>query len=359
VKKCLVCELWWIGDATLMTSVLQGLLADGWDITVLGKAQSRQLLEDDYPTVRWIEFDAPWTAFHGKYRLWRWPWRMLLRVLREVRHERFDAAISIRRDPRDHLFFWMAGVPRRIGFRAPYTWHFLNEAIPVLPATDHRVEDWWGVQQRLSSTATTLFPPRLGADPKQVERFRTLFAGDPRPRFALHCGARNAVRRWPESYLRDVIGQLRQEFDFQLILFPDTDGYGENLRDLATHTLSGLSLHELKAALSCATLLLSNDSGPGHMADALGVPVMTIFGPGNAYKMRPFNRRNLVVMRDICPYHPCSDYCRFPEPYCLTQLTPSIVGPEVRRYLAASALLPARAGALAQTGLNPNVTTTR
>lgn len=342
MRKCLVCELWWIGDATLMTSILQGLLADGWDITVLGKTQSRRLIEDNYPAVRWIEFDAPWTAFLGKYRLWRWPWKELLRVLRVVRHERFDAAISIRRDPRDHLLFWMAGVPRRIGFRSPYSWHFLNEAIPVLPATDHRVEDWWGVQQRLSPTATTLFPPRLAADPPEVERFRTLFARDNRPVLALHCGARNAVRRWPESSLRELIGQLRQEFDFQLVLFPDTDGYGDNLRDLATHTLTGLSLTELKAALSCARVLLGNDSGPGHLADALGVPVMAIFGPGNTHKMRPFNKQNLVVMRDICPYHPCSDYCRFPEPYCLTQLTPAIVGREVRRYLAESALLPAQ-----------------
>jgi len=175
VKKCLICELWWMGDATLMTPILQGLLADGWDVTVLGKTQSRRLLEDNYPAVHWIEFDAPWTVFHGKYRLWRWPWGQLLRVLRDVHRQHFDAAVSIRRDPRDHLLFWAAQVPRRIGFRAPYSWHFLNEVIPVLPLTDHRVEDWWGVQRRLSPTATTFFPPHLAADSGETERFRTIF----------------------------------------------------------------------------------------------------------------------------------------------------------------------------------------
>ena len=344
MKKCLICELWWIGDATLMTSVLQGLLADGWDITVLGKTQSRRLLEATYPQVHWIEFEAPWTAFRGKYQLWRWPWKDLFRVLYTVRRARFDAAVSIRRDPRDHLLFWMARVPRRIGFRALYGWHFLNEALPVLLATDHRVEDWWSIQQRLSPTATKSFPPRLVPDPREVESFRTLFRRDGRPVLALHCGARNAVRRWPEPHLRELIGQLREEFDFQLALFPDRDGYGSGLRDLAEQTLTGLNLDELKAALSCASVLLGNDSGPAHLADALGVPVMAIFGPGNIYKMRPFDRRNLVVMRDICPYHPCSDYCRFPEPYCLTQLTPAIVGRQVRAYLSESALLPARNG---------------
>jgi ADP-heptose:LPS heptosyltransferase len=338
-KKCLVCELWWMGDTAQMTSILQGLLADGWDITVLGKTQSRRLIEDNYPTVRWIEFDAPWTAFQGKYRLWRWPWKDLVRVLREIRREHFAAAISTRRDPRDHVIFWLAGVPRRIGFRAPYGGLFLNEPVVVLPATEHRVEDWWSMQQRLSPTATKRFPPHLAPAPSEQERFRALFAIDGRPVLALHCGARNLVRRWPESYFRELLGQLRREFDFQLALFPDSDGYGDGLRELAEHTFTGLNLGGLKAVLSCASVFLGNDSGPGHVADALGVRAVTIFGPGNVYKMRPFDPRNLVVIRDICPYHPCSDYCRFPEPYCLTQLSPATVGGEIRSYLLESELL--------------------
>ena len=343
MKKCLVIELWWIGDATLMTSILEGLLADNWEVTVLGKPQTRRLLQKAYPAVSWIEFDAPWTAFHGKYLVWRWPWKSIFRVLRQLRAGRFHATVSIRKDPRDHFFFWLANVPRRIGFSTPFSNLFLNDAIPVLPATHHRVEDWWEVQQRLSSTATTLYPPRLVAEPDAVARFRALFGGDHRPILALHCGARNAVRRWPESYFRKVVSELRREFDFQLVLFPDTDGYGTDLQDLAAHTLTGLDLAGLQAALSCATLLLANDSGPGHVADALGVPVITIFGPGDPNKMRPFGKQGHVVMRDICPYHPCSDYCRFSEPYCLTQLTPAIAGPEIRNYLLQTGSIPLRA----------------
>jgi heptosyltransferase-2 len=353
LKKCLLIELWWIGDATLMTPMLQGLLADGWDVTVLGKAQSRALLQDAYPTVHWIEFDAPWTVFHGKYRLWRWNWPDLLRVLGEIRRGKFDAAVSIRRDPRDHFLFWLARVPRRIGFRAPLGSRFLNDAIPTLPADHHRVEDWWEVQQRVSTTATQLFEPKLTADPARAQHYRDLFSRDKRPVLALHCGARNAVRRWPERYLRELVTQLRGEFDFQLALFPDTDNYGRGLAELAEHTLSGLSLDELKAALAISAVLIANDSGPGHLADALGVPVITIFGPGDPFKMRPFSKRNLIIMRDICPYHPCSDYCRFPEPYCLTQLPPATVAREVRTYLIETGLLPQRTAASSR--LNPAV----
>jgi ADP-heptose:LPS heptosyltransferase len=339
-KRCLVIELWWIGDATLMTSILQGLLDDGWNVTVLGKAQTRVLLETSYPEVKWIEFNAPWTAFHHKYQLWRWPWAHIVGVLRQMRQGRFDATVSIRKDPRDHFFFWLANVPRRIGFSTPFSNWFLTQAIPILPPNHHRVEDWWEVQECLSPTATRLHPPRLTADPEPLDHYRAIFARDGRAVLALHCGARNAVRRWPEAYFRELVTSLREQFDFQLALFPDTDGYGTGLADLAQNEFHGLSLAELKGALACASLLLGNDSGPGHLADALGVPVIAIFGPGDPHKMRPFGKRNLVVMRDICPYHPCSDYCRFPEPYCLTQLTPALIGPQIRSYLLETALLP-------------------
>jgi ADP-heptose:LPS heptosyltransferase len=347
MKKCLVIELWWIGDATLMTPILEGLQAADWEITVLGKLQSRLLLQDDYPRVRWIEFEAPWTAFRGKYKLWRWPWHDFLRVLREVRRGSFDASVSVRRDPRDQLLVWLAGIPRRVGIRAPLGFWFLNEPLPPPPADHHRVEDWWNAQQRICPEATTLLPPRLEADAATQEHFRTLFTGDPRPVVALHCGARNAVRRWPENHLRELILALQDEFDFQLALYPDTDGYGGGLADLASQVLTGLTLPELKASLRQARLLLANDSGPGHVAEALGVPVVTFFGPGDPRKMRPFSPRNLVVLRDICPYHPCSDYCHFPEPYCLTQLTPGAVLREVRQYLRLAQILPPRAGAAA------------
>lgn len=340
-KKCLVIEIWNLGDATMMTPLLRGLQAEGWDITVLGRASTQLLLEDDYPEVHWILFDAPWTAFHGKYRLWRWPWIKLLRLIWEIRRARFDTGISGRHDPRDHLLLWLAGIPRRVSLRSPYSLWFLTDSLS-LPDSHHRVEDWWEIQQHVSPAATALFPPRLGALAGLKERIGNRFAADPRPVLAVHCGARIVTRRWPERYLRELITALRAEFDFQLALYPDVDGYGQDLSDLAQQVFTGLTLRELKASLSHARLLIANDSGLGHVAAALGVPVVTIFGTGEPSKFRPYSSEGLVVMRDICPYRPCLDYCRFPEAYCLTQLSPDIVMGELRAYLHARQLLSVR-----------------
>jgi len=342
MKHCLIIELWGIGDATLMTPAIQGLLADDWKITILAKPPICALLQSSYPAIQGIEFDAPWTVFSGKYKLWRWPWLKIFRVLRRLRNERFNVAISIRKDPRDHLLMWLAAIPRRIGFSIAWNRWFLNEPVPVHNPDAHRVEDWWELQHRVSNSTTTCFPPRLVADPTLSKKFHLQFSNDPRPVLVLHCGARIAVRRWPETYYRELVIRLRQEFDFQLILIPDPDGYGSTLQDLADQTLLHLSVPELLAALSYASQLICNDSGPSHLADALEIPVIAFFGAARPEWFRPFRKQNLVIIRDTCPYHPCADYCHFPEAYCLTQLTPDIAWPEIRDYLHTKGRFPAK-----------------
>lgn len=342
MKSVLIIELWGIGDATLMTSVLQGLLAQDWEITLLAKPQTCALLKPNYPRIRTIEFDAPWTAFYGKYRLARWPWSGIFQVLRQLRQNRFDAAISVRSDPRDHLLMWLGGVKRRTGFLTRWSRLLLNDPIVARDPNAHRVEDWWKLQDRLTGHSGHHFPPRLVADASLVKQFRSRLGSDPRPVLMLHCGARIAVRRWPEAYYRQLIVALRKKFDFQLVLIPDPDGYGAALQDLADHAFPRLSLHELPALLGCAAQVLCNDSGPCHVVAALEIPVIVFFGPQRPELFRPFGEHHHVVIRDICPFRPCSDYCRFPEPYCLTKLTPDIACPEVESQLIALRRIPLR-----------------
>ena len=340
MKSVLVIELWGIGDATLMTSILQGLLAEGWQITVMAKPQTCALLTPLFPAIGTIPFDAPWTAFHGKYRFARWPWSAIFRVLAQSRKRRFDAAVSVRSDPRDHLMMWLAGVRRRVGFSTRWSRRLLNEPILARDPNAHRVEDWWIVQDRLTSAPQLHFPPRLVPDARLVEHFGLQLGQNFRPVIALHCGARIAVRRWPEDYYRRLILSLRQKFDFQLVLIPDPDGYGAGLGNLAEHTFARLDLPQLLALLSCASHVLCNDSGPCHLAAALSVPVVAFFGPQRPELFRPFGDHHLVVIRDICPFRPCSDYCQFSEPYCLTKLTPDIVYPEIENHLVSLQRIP-------------------
>jgi heptosyltransferase-2 len=149
----------------------------------------------------------------------------------------------------------------------------------------------------------------------------------------LHPGARIAVRRWPESYFRNIVERMRAQFDFHLALSPDPDGYGSGLAPLSDSLLPPLDVGELVDVLGRAELLICNDSGPGHIAASCGRPALVIFGPTDPDWFRPWGDRHHLVIRDICPWRPCFDYCKFTEPYCMTKLEPDRAWPEIREYL--------------------------
>jgi ADP-heptose:LPS heptosyltransferase len=145
----------------------------------------------------------------------------------------------------------------------------------------------------------------------------------------LHAGARIPVRRWPERNFAELIRRLRGRFDFHLLLIPDPDGYGRALASAADEVADNLSVEQLIAVIGEADLLISNDSAPAHIAAACGTPVIAIFGPTDPVRFKPWSEHQHVVIRDICPYRPCFDYCRFSEPFCLTKLRPDLVWPEI------------------------------
>lgn len=335
--KLLVLELWGIGDLTMATALLSRAV-EHFEVVVLGKPHASALLGPSFPQLRFVIFDAPWTVFEGKYRVWKWNWPELKRIVRSLRAERFTHAVSVRRDPRDHLLMWLIGASRRHGFPAKGSALFLTDAVDG-SGMQHRVDGWRAIGRSLGLQGAETADPRLAADAYGTGAARDARLSDDRPIVCLHTGSRIAVRRWPEEYFRDIIGRLRQQFEFHLVLIPDPDGYGAALADVADTFLPQIPLAQLVATVAGSDLVLCNDSAPSHIAAACRRPVISVFGPTEPAWFRPWGGDQKVVIRDICPYRPCFDYCRFPEPYCLTKLTPEIVWPEigdaVQRLLAA------------------------
>jgi ADP-heptose:LPS heptosyltransferase len=328
--KLLLIELWGLGDLVIATTFLHRAV-ERYDVTLLAKPHAAALLAHDFPQVRTVAWDAPWTAFRDKYRFSRWAWRQIVTLLLILRREHFAAAVSVRPDPRDHLLMWLVNVRARYGFPRSGSTLLLNRPIARSRLLQHRVEDWRQIGDALGLPAMESARPALKLPPQTGIG---VASRDSRPPVCFHLGARIGGRRWPTAYYRDIIGRLRSETDFHLTLIPDPDGYGADLADLADIYLPRLSLPELMAALGQTRLLICNDSAPAHIAASLGRPVVAFFGPTEPVTFRPWGAEHLVVVRDLCSYRPCFDYCRFPEPYCLTRLLPQDVWPEVREFVA-------------------------
>jgi heptosyltransferase-2 len=334
--KLLIIELWGIGDLVFATPLIAAAM-ECYDVTLLAKPHARALLSATFPQLKFIEWDAPWTVFTGKYRLWRWNWTELRRAVGALRAGKFDVAVAGRRaDPRDHFLMRLAGVPRRIGFAYRRTPGLLNE--PIDPGSDkrHVVEDWRALAGHLGLDCQRA--PQLAAANYPMPRL----ANATKPLLCLHTGARIPVRRWSEASFAKIVRRLRTQFEFELVLVPDPDGYGGSLAPLADQVIEKLPLENLVGLLSASALVFCNDSGPGHVAAACGRPVLAVFGPTEPIRFSPQGANSHVVIRDLCPFRPCMDYCRFPEPYCLTRLTPDEVWPEIEQF--ASRILPQKRG---------------
>ena len=333
-RKILILELWGVGDTTFSTTLLREACSSEDEVHLVGKGFVRPLLEPTFPNLRISAFNAPWTRFRCKYHLWRWNWLELFALIWRLRKEHYDVAVSARSDPRDHLLMCLIGARKRYGFPRRGSSVFLTQSVARSHRRkQHKVEDWRDIGSALGFPNMPQAVPYLHASLYRSARIDALLAGVEKPVFCLHAGSGNTVRRWPVAYLKELIGRLRREFDFHLILIPDLDGFGSQLAPLADGVANALTITELVNLLGRSHLLLCNDSGPGHIAVACGRPVIVFFGPGYLEWFRPWGDQHKVVVRDICPHRPCFDYCRFAEPFCMTKLLPEEVWPEVREHL--------------------------
>lgn len=333
MTKTLVLELWGVGDAVLMTSLLRSLEPTERRITVLAKPLVGRLLGPSYSQVNFVPYLAPWTAFRGKYRLSRWDWAELGRLLAFLRGERFDEALSARHDPRDHLLMALTGARVRCGFSRLGSCLLLNAPVEA-GALRHRVEDWQHLARRLAGSELPMRPPWIDANAHRWGVPEDLRDAE-LPILVIHFGAAQSVRRWPLRHWMELVDQLRRRYAFHLAAIPDPDGFGEDLRVSADSWHPSLSIEGLVAVLRSASLFLGNDSGPGHLASAMGVPTIALFGPQRPELFAPWGPHAAAVSRDLCANRPCKDRCRHVEPYCLTRLTPDEVISDVSAHLAA------------------------
>jgi ADP-heptose:LPS heptosyltransferase len=326
--KLLICELWGIGDLTLATTLIDKARGD-FEVHLLAKPHARELLEPTYRDVVFHFYNAPWTAHYRKYHLWNWRWNELLRVIGDLRNEKFDVAISVRKDPRDHFLMWISGARRRIGFPTKGSGVFLHERLCEPEQKWHRVESYRELGKRLEIVGIEKVNPRLDGGNYRTARIDNLLRQATKPIVTAHFGAGQPVRRWPEQYWRETLQRLRERFDFHLILVPDSDGFGAPLQSRADGCIDDLNVCELVELMARSNIVLCHDSGPMHVAAACGVPTIAFFGPGEPRWFRPWGENHQMIIRDICPYRPCFDFCRFSENYCLTKMTPAEVWPDI------------------------------
>ena len=320
--KLLVVELWGLGDLVIATPLLRAA-AERFDIPLLGKPFALDLQRRLWPDVRVAPFVAPWTAFKNKYRLWQWPWREIVRLLRNLAAEHFDVGLSAHAvgDPRDHLLLKLAGVRDRIGFPRVGSRIFLTRPLARPEPEAHRYESWCSVARALELE----LPPR-----------GKIFipAAPGRETVLIHSGAGQPARVWPLENYRQLAARLRgKKIPVQIACDPDQRDWW--LQAGETRVATPATVTGLIALTDRAGAFIGNDSGPGHLAAFCGVPTFTLFGPQLPEWFAPLHPAAEWMEGRVCPYMPCSDYCRYPVPHCLWNIGEAAVWARVEKFTAA------------------------
>lgn len=264
-----------------------------------------------------------------------------------LRQQPFDLVIDLQGLLRSALLGWLTGCRDRVGFangREGSPW-FYSRRVTVPAPEMHAVDRY------------LLIPGMLGAAVQNPPQFRFRLPSQDHvavrdvlrrkgldvdaPWVAMNVSARWATKRWPVESFAAVATALSREGVGPVVVFggPDERRDGEQLTRLAGCPIidvtgeTGVGL--LPALLAKAALLITNDSGPMHVAAAVGTPVVSVFGPTSAVRTGPYGEGHRVLSQDIS-CRPCfSRVCRnVVQMECLQRITPPQVVAAVRERLA-------------------------
>jgi heptosyltransferase-2 len=303
VGKILVLELWHMGDVVLTTPLLQRLreMYPAASITLLAKPHAKDLLEGSGLVDEIVTFDFPWTAMTGKYRVGRYDRGAMSQLVRRLKAEKFDVSLDCRMDVRSNMLTRSIGAARRIGYNFGGGGFLLTDALPAPPADQHKVDDWMALLSPLNETASRRAAPDPRLNVSEGERdeaarlLESYGVGEDDIVLGVHPGGSHDAKRWSEDNFAEVARAVEQRPGIRVVVFIDPDGCGSNMQLGKDAIFVRTSIREMMALFSHCDAVLCNDSGPMHIAAALGVPVIAIFRTGSPRAYGPRGLNHAVV----------------------------------------------------------------
>ena len=268
-------------------------------------------------------------------------WREQARFYRNLRRKRFDLAIDLFGNPRSALLTWLSGAAESGGFRlpaAPPRLHHGGHALQSRP--QHEVLFHLEALEALDIPVAA-DRPRVAipgtADRKAGEWLREHVTGA-RAVIALNPGGGWAIKRWPPEFFGRLADALIDEYGVAALIL-----WGPGEEELVARVTGAMrnrplvlpvaTLAELGAFLKRCGLLVSNDSAPMHMAAAMNVPTVGIFGPTDPRAQGPWGDGHGVVRKESVDCLGCNRIKCPIGNICMTTLEPGELLEQIRAYI--------------------------
>ena len=336
-ERILVRGLNWLGDAIIGTAALQRLRQARPQayITLLSHEKLASLWQNQ-------PFIDELVSFPRK--------QSLRKTANALRGQHYDIGLAFPNSVRSALELWLARIPRRVGYARPWRTWLLTDRVPpridavpmhkrpdaeirqlaasgateaeLIPATAHHIHDYLRLVAALGASPEPL-PPWIHVTETEIEETRHQLGIQPAPDwapwFGLNPGAEyGPAKRWPAERFVEAAIELHQQTNCRWLLFGGPadvavtekiaaeiqQGLGKT-EPLTLNLAGKTNLRQLAAALKICRVVLTNDTGPMHLAAAVGTPVVVTFGSTSAELTGPTFSPQAQVLKTSVSCSPC------------------------------------------------------
>ena len=302
-QKILLIRLSSLGDIVLTTPAIRAVRANFPNayIAMLVAKQSADTLRENPHLDEIITFDRL-AKDKDTGEMWR--------TVRLLRERKFTLAIDLQRKFRTEMLMYLSGATEQVGKgwfctvrvfergNKHATEHYFDLLHAVgIPAEDRKLELFLAESERRDA----------------LQRLKTAGVVDAGLKVGLFPGAGWKLREWMPERFAAIGDRLVQHFNADVLIFG-----GEKETELV-HTVANLmhtraipfvgnlQVRQLAACIEQCDLFLTNDTGPMHIAAAVGTPTVSLFGPGNHIRFQPLGALHQTIRHDV-PCSPCKQF---------------------------------------------------
>ena len=240
--------------------------------------------------------------------------RAFLGFLVEIRRRRFDLVLDLQRHLKSGVVTRASGAPVRIGFHRSNTkegnWLFSTASIEPQERWSSKLRQYLAFADRLGLPSTPI-EFGLSLDGEEEARVDELLRGVPRPFVAAFVGSRWESRWWFADRTAEVLRGLRGRLGLGVVLLgasateQEFAGEVQRLAPEGVFNLAGrTTLRDLIGILGRARVAFGPDSGPMHLAAAVGTPVVSLWGATSPSRSAPYGSEDLALVGPVA-CQPC------------------------------------------------------
>ena len=332
IRKILIVRIDGLGDIVMSTPAfraLRNIFCDSY-ITLLSANWSKALVEVMPIFDEIIYFDAPWLVKRKRKKI-----RRIVGIIRKLRKENFDLFIDLRGDFRNNILMFFCKAKYRVGFHITGC-HFLLTHVVPCDENHHPVKMALSLVEYLNQENKEKYKMSLWV--KEEDRKATAellrkegtndISGD-KLVIVIHPAARWRGRQWTMEGYAEIADRLIEEYQAKVIFTgsPNEIKFTLDIANLMKNksivATGKTTLRQFLCLLERSHLFIGIDSGPMHMATAMGTKVIALFGAARSEAVGPYGKEHIVITKQdnfLCS--PCAQVvCKRPNNSCMKAIT--------------------------------------